>query len=617
MAIIAHGFGPRHMHPTTTKLFKRWWFWLIIAVMFVLLAAAAWIGVRALGAKSELEAAQAQVSQLKADAVAQKFSSLGTTMAKIESHAAKARDLTSDPIWRLAELIPVAGKNLTVVRQLAAATDAVVVDAVAPLVKVASTLSPKSFAPVDGAINLAPLTAAVPAVAQAKAGINSAVATIDGIDTSGTVGVLVAAKQKLSGLLTSVVPLIDTANEALPFIAPAMGSQQPRHYAVMFENNAESRPLGGTALSFALITMDHGKITLASTVSAGSSHFASYASSVIPVPDGLMTLYDGTFGTFIPNATVRPKFATAAQVTHEMWKRQFGMAVDGVISIDPVALSYILRATPPITLPSGDILTSDSLVPLLLNGVYLRYNSGNNETDAEAQQLIYAEAVAATFARLSHGPLDVKLLLAAVMQATSERRILLWSAKAPEQAELEKSGLAGDLPLSDAKTDRVGVYFEDNVGAKLNYYLAQAVHLEQGVCRTDGRQTYRVGVDLTSTVPANPTKSLTPAVLGQWRPEKVKPGVQRMYVYVYAPPGTQFTGATLNGVAVAVAPNHDENYPVAKMRVEVKPGATVKMTVDIVAAKAGKKALDAIITPMVHATALDRPALNCATVPAG
>jgi hypothetical protein len=293
MAIIAHGFGPRHMHPTTTKLFKRWWFWLIIAVMFVLLAAAAWIGVRALGAKSELEAAQAQVSQLKADAVAQKFSSLGTTMAKIESHAAKARDLTSDPIWRLAELIPVAGKNLTVVRQLAAATDAVVVDAVAPLVKVASTLSPKSFAPVDGAINLAPLTAAVPAVAQAKAGINSAVATIDGIDTSGTVGVLVAAKQKLSGLLTSVVPLIDTANEALPFIAPAMGSQQPRHYAVMFENNAESRPLGGTALSFALITMDHGKITLASTVSAGSSHFASYASSVIPVPDGLMTLYDG------------------------------------------------------------------------------------------------------------------------------------------------------------------------------------------------------------------------------------------------------------------------------------------------------------------------------------
>ena len=603
------------MH-VTTKLIRRWWFWLIIAVVFVLLAAAAWIGVRALGAKSELEAAQAQVSQLKADAVAQKFSSLGTTMAKIESHAAKARDLTSDPIWRAAEIVPLAGKNLTVVRQLAAVTDTVVVDAIAPLVKVASTLNPKSFAPVDGAINLAPLTAAVPAVAQAKAGINSAVASIDGIDTSGTVGVLVAAKQKLSGLLTSVAPLIDTANEALPFIAPALGSQQPRHYVVMFQNNAESRALGGTALSFALITMDNGKITLAKTVTAGWGNFNQYASPVIPVPDGLERLYEQAVGRFIANATVQPKFETTARITHEMWKRQFGTSVDGVISIDPVALSYIFRATTPITLPSGDSLTSDSLVPLLLNGVYLRYNSGNVQNDFKAQQAIYAEAVAATFTRLSHGPLNIKLMLAALTQGTSERRLLLWSARAPEQAELEKGGFAGDLPVSDATTDRVGVYFQDNVGSKLNYYLNQSVHLSQAVCRTDGRATYRVGVDLTSTVPANPAKSLSPSILGEWKAEKLKPGVQRMFVYIYAPPGTQFTKAMVNGAAVALEAQHDDNYPVAKLRVAVNPGASVNVTVDIVALKPAKKTLDALITPMVNASTVDRPVLDCATVPA-
>ena len=89
---------------------------------------AAWVGTRGLAAKAELEAAQAQVSQLKADAAAQKFSSLG----KIEAHAAKARDLTSDPIWRAAEAIPVAGKNLTAVRELAAVTDEIVTGTVAP-----------------------------------------------------------------------------------------------------------------------------------------------------------------------------------------------------------------------------------------------------------------------------------------------------------------------------------------------------------------------------------------------------------------------------------------------------------------------------------------------------
>ena len=615
MAIIAHGFGPRHIHGTSS-VFKRWWFWLIIVVVLVLLAVTAWIGVRALGAKSELEAAQAQVSQLKVDVAAQKFSSLGKTMAKIESHAAKARDLTSDPIWRAAEVVPVAGKNLTAVRQLAAATDAVVVDAIAPLVKVASTLNPKSFAPVGGAINLAPLTAAIPAVSQARIAIHSAVKSIDGIDTNGTVSALGAAKLKLSGLIKGVLPLIDTANEVLPFIAPALGSEHPRHYVVMFQNNAESRSLGGTALSFAVIAMDKGKIQLASTVSAGGSHFAAYGSSVIPVPDGLQNLYDGSFGTFIANATVRPKFVSAAQITHEMWKRQFGAEVDGVISIDPVALSYILRATSPIALPSGDIITSDSLVPLVLNGVYLRYNLGNYDLDSKAQEVIYAEAIAATFARISGGPLDPKLLLAAIMQGTSERRLLLWSARAPEQAELEKGGFAGDLPVSDATTDRVGVYFQDNVGSKLNYYLNQSVHLSQAVCRTDGRATYRVGVDLTSTVPANPAKSLTYSVLGQWKAEKLKPGVQRMFVYIYAPPGTQFTKATVNGAAVALEAQHDENYPVARLRVAVNPGASVNVTVDIVAVKPAKKTLDAIITPMVHASTVDRPVLDCATVPA-
>ncbi|TXN28814.1 DUF4012 domain-containing protein [Lacisediminihabitans profunda] len=613
MAITAHGFGPRHTH-AARNLLKRWWFWLIIAVVLLLIGTTAWIGTRALAAKSELEAAQTQVGQLKADLAAQKFSGLRKTMAKIEVHAAKARDLTSDPVWQAAESIPVAGKNLTVVRQLAAATDTVVVDAVAPLVKVASTLSLKSFAPVDGAINLAPLTAAVPAVAQAKAGIHAATVTLDGIDTSGTVAALGAAKLKLVGLLGGVSPLIDTANEVLPFIAPAMGSEKPRNYVVMFQNNAESRPLGGTALSFALVTMDKGKITLASTVSAGFDHFAHYPDSVIPVPDGLQSLYEGTFGTFIPNATVRPKFATAAQVTFEMWKRQFGTEVDGVISIDPVALSYILRATTPITLSSGDILTSDSLVPLLLNGLYQRFNTGHDVKDNASQDVIYGEAVAATFAKLSGGPLDPKLLLGAIMQSTAERRLLIWSAKPAEQAELEKGGFTGDLPVSDAKTDRVGVYFEDNVGSKLNYYLGQAVHLQQGVCRTDGRQTYRVGADLTSTVPANAAKALSPSILGDWKAEKVKPGVQRMFVFVYAPPGTQFAGATVNGAAVSLDPQHDEAYPVAKLRVSVTAGATVKITVDIVAAQAGTKALDAIVTPMVHAATVDRPPLDCATV---
>ena len=598
------------------RFWRRWWFWAVIALVVALFGAVAWIGLRALEAKSALEAAQSQVSTLKAQATGQKFAAMSQTLKRLERASGRAADLTSDPIWRLAELTPMIGNNLTVVRKLAASTDSVVIEVVAPLVSVAAGLTPASFAPVNGAINLDPLVRAVPAVAKANKSIARISGQLDAIDTRNTIGQVSRAKTQLATLVAGARPLLDNANTFLPLLPPFMGADKPRDYVVMFQNNAESRPLGGTALSFALLSIDKGKVSLVRSVSAGFSHFGQYPASVVPVPAGNLDLYGGGFGRSIANSTLRPQFSTAAQIVDEFWKREFGMSVDGVISVDPVALSYVLRATTPITLASGDVLTPDSLVPLLLNGVYLRFNGGDAVADNAAQDVVYGDAVAATFAKLSGGPLDFKLLIAALQQGYTEGRLHYWSTDAKTQAVLDKAGLTGGLPVSDTATDRVGVYFQDNVGSKLNIYLNQTVHLGQAVCRTDGRATYRIGVDLASSVPARAI-TLGPSIVGGWKAAKLKPGVQRMFVYVYAPPGSQISRATVNGAAVAPPAQHDENYPVARLVVSVDPGATATVSVDITAEKAGAKALLAAVTPMVHNTPIVPTPLDCATVAKG
>ena len=595
------------------RLWQRWWFWVVFVLVVVLLAGIAWIGFRALSAKAELIAAQAQVGKLKSQASAQDFGGMAGTLTKLQTHSKAAEQLTNDPIWRIAEGVPSLGKNLTVVRKLASATNEVVKGAITPLVSIASELKPASFAPVNGAINLDPLIKAVPAVGKADRSVKSVSRSVGQIDTSGTLSAISGAKTKLAGLLTTVVPLLDSANILLPLLPPFMGADKPRTYIVIFQNNAESRALGGTALSFAVMSIDKGKVKLVSTVSAGSDHFVNYSTPVIPVPDGVEYLYGGALGRFVANATVRPEFSSAAQIVDENWKRQFGTSVDGVISIDPIALSYILRATTPITLASGDILTPASLVPYLLNGVYQRLSSENTGASNIAKVAIYEEALSATFAKLSGGPVKPKALIAALLQGHTERRINYWSSHPEEESVLVKAGLAGDLPVSDSKIERVGVYFQDNIGSKLNYYLNQKVRTGQAVCRADGRETYRIGVDLTSTVPAN-TKLLSPLILGNWKLEKLKRGVQRMFVYVYAPPGSQLAGATVNGAAVALAKLHDETYPVARLQVEVNPGATVNLSVDITAAKVARKTLEAQVTPMVNATTMMPTPLDCATV---
>jgi hypothetical protein len=213
------------------------------------------------------------------------------------------------------------------------------------------------------------------------------------------------------------------------------------------------------------------------------------------------------------------------------------------------------------------------------------------------------------------GPLDPKLLIAAVLQGHTEGRLEYWSAHPAEEAVLAKYNLTGGLPQSDATTAGVGVYFQDNVGSKLNYYLDPTVHTGEAVCRTDGRETYRIGVDLTSTVPVN-AKTLSPSILGNWKIQKLKPGVQRMFVYVYAPPGSTIAGASINGAPVALQAEHDENYPVARLLVSISPSTTVSMSVDITAKDPGKKTLATQVTPMVNAAKMVPTPLDCSTVAA-
>ena len=403
-------------------------------------------------AKSDLDSARAMISQLRTDIVGQDMGAARATFDAITSRTTEAKDLTSDPVWRVGELVPWLGRNLTVVREVAALTDTVVTDVAGPLVDVAEKIGPSSMAPKDGAIDIRSFETAGPVLVRANASVKEALEAAKRIDTSGVISPISEARDKFLGLLDGVAPTIDTLATIVPLLPPSLGSEAPRTYVVMFQNPAESRALGGPALSFAVVKVDKGRIDLEASIPAGFANFGRYDTSVIPIPDGAEVVYPaGTFGTFIANATIRPSFTSAAEITREMWLRQFRVDVDGILSIDPVALGYVMRAADPIQLSSGDTIDGKTLVPFLLNEVYQRFNSGNPVEDNRAQDAVYGETVDATCGRLMDGPLEPKILMASLLQGWGEHRILFWSAHNDEQTAFAGIGLNGELPLSDAK----------------------------------------------------------------------------------------------------------------------------------------------------------------------
>lgn len=617
---VGHGVGvPRHRHAGRRRITRHWWFWASASLVLVVTLAVAWVAVRALQAKDHLDAAIPLATEMKGQVLAQDFEAIPTTYEKAAAHISEAAGLANDPIWRVAEFVPALGVNLSAVRELTSLTDDMMSSVVGPLIDTLTVFDPASLKLVDGALDLEPIKAAATNVVESNLEMRAVLRAVDAVNVDGAIGQVAAAKEQLSGMLGELAPQLETAASAVSVLPGMLGADGPRTYVLMFMNSAEVRSLGGTALSFSPITTDEGRIEIGEAVPAGFQNFPEYfPGQVVPIPDGAAELYQhGTYATFIANATMRPDFATAGQITSRMWSDNIGGAVDGVIAVDPTALGYAMAGIEPVQLSTGDLVTSETLVPLLLNEVYQRYWSRDIVRDNVMQDLVYAETVGAISDRITSGQFEPGPLFGGVAQAISERRMLFWSAHESEQAVFTTLGLAGTMPHSDAATDRVGIYFQDDVGSKMSFYLHSAVSLNQAICRDDGRQQYRVSVTLTNAIPANPRRTISPSILGTFERSNLDPGVQRTMVFVLAPPGAEIVTAAVDGKAVELKDWHDEQYPAARFVVTTDPQASSEIVLDVVASASGEKQLEAQVTPMINRTVVTTGSLDCSTPLAG
>lgn len=590
----------------------------VLAVLAVVLFAVTWVAARAWYAKAELQQAQTLVSSLKAELVAGKYSGTAVAYDEIRQHTAKARDLTTDPLWAIAEHVPFVGRNFYVTHELTVDID----DAMRlaqPVMDFASQLNPKSLAPKDGAIPLQPFVTAGADIAQASEGFAALDTRISQLSTRGTLPQLQSAHAQLAKLIDTASTMLTQATPILQKLPAVLGADGPRTYVVTFMNNAELRALGGTALSFAEISVDHGAIKLDRSVPAAFNNFTRHTEPIIPVPDGFDSVYPKTLGRFIAEATNRPSFLSESQIVAAEWQFQFGKKIDGVITVDAGALALMVKATGPIPLASGDVLTAQNTEKLLLNEVYTRYNSGNPYQDNINQGKVYDDAVNSTFSRLASGQFDPTTLFTSAQTAADQHRFAIWFANPAEQAAFAKTSFgAHDLLQSTPTTDAVGVYLSDQVGSKLDYYLGSKLTTGSAVCTPDGRQVHRLTLALTNGVTPAEAPTLSPSIQGSnYHLYGLQKGEQRLWVWFYLPPGSTILDASVDGKPVEISQLHDTDHPVQETWVTAMPGATTQMTIDVKMAEPGTRKLVTEVTPTVQGTKLATAPLDCSTVPAG
>lgn len=519
--------------------------WLVVAiVVIVLLGIACWVALKALTVKNGLEESQQLIGELQSGADPKE------TVQKIAEPARRAADAASDPVWGALEWIPVAGDNLRGVRLAAQSLDVLVNDVAVPVL---------AADPASGS-----LITQVLDVAKGQASRIGQLA-----DEISEVQKSTALVGPVRGGVDQVAEVMEAAAPAVDLLPTLLGSDGPRNYLLVFQNNAESLALGGSAASQTLIHVDNGAIVMGNQGS--SSSYENGVAVDVPVDQSAIDLYSSYLVDHVNTSMSRPDFPTAAQIMRAWWQRDIAPdQIDGVISIDPLALSKILVATGPITLVTGDVLSADNAVSLLLSDVYQRWDSYKYP---ELVDGFFAAAAGAVFEKVSSGQFDLKEMATALAESAAQGSILVWSEDAKVTEAIDGQRVSGVLPTDNEDSTTIGVYFNNSNGSKIDYYTRSAVTVET-VCEADAT-TFSVNAALALPITQDQAESLPRYV------QSMTFGTTfRDWIYIYGPPGTTVSNVEVNGQRVDILSHgiDDLGRPTARFEAWFEPEGRVEVT---------------------------------------
>ena len=549
-------------------------------------------GYQALKARTALSHVASDFQTLSDQLTSGEQSAARSTLAEAQQQASVARANTHGPGWWLASKLPQVGPNVSAVRTVAEVTDSLAAKILPDVVQAAGTLRPDSLRPKNGRIDLAPISRVAPSVTRAAARLQVQARKVSTLDLSMLAPQIAGPVSTLRSKITDAGALADQASRAVRLLPPMMGADGRRNYLFAFQNNAEVRATGGIPGSFALISANHGKVTLRGQADAGRV-------GVSPRPVVRLTpqerdVFSTALARFPQDTNFTPDFPRTAQILRAMWERRHQGRLDGVVSADPVALSYLLGGTGPVKTAGGRTLSAGTAVPLLLSQAYAQL------PDPATQNTFFNAAARSVFTALTSGRGNPRAVLAGLTRATQEHRILVWSAHPQEQRVLSPTPLAGDLAKTTTRTPDVGVFFNASRAYKLDYYLYSTTSLEATQC-TDGRQRLVATVRLRSLVPRNVSglsQYVAPSASG------IKRGAVVVTAFVFPPVGGRVTRLAVDGKSEAFNAKPLDRRVVTSRTVLLDPQQQATMRVTMVSGPGQVGAPTLRVTPGARSAGL-------------
>ncbi|MEX0153011.1 DUF4012 domain-containing protein [Microbacterium sp. LMI1-1-1.1] len=448
---------------------------IVVGSATVLLVAAGAVGVaawtlwgEARTARDHLTAAREAAGGIAAAVRDRDADAVRALTAQVSDQIRAADDIVQGPLWEAAANLPAVGPNIDAVQTMTGAATVIDDKALPAGVTLMTDLSTGSLSADGAGIDLTPLRHAKDAVPVISAAVDEAAAMMTGVDSTAVVPEIADAVTSFSTLIGDLRPTLDDLSASLPTLLDMAGADGPRSYLVLFQNNAEVRATGGNPAAMTLLRVDDGRLSLDEQADSSTFYAAGLVGrDIAEIPAETRALYERDTWQFPQNYTRTPDFPLTAHLFDAMWTEVTGSPVDGVVSLDPVALSHILEVTGPVTLDDGEVISSDNVVTVLLRDAYVRFGADGPAADAYFQRVVRS-----IFAVLSKGQWAPIPMIEALSRGVQEQRVMAWMRSEPEEQTIERAGLAGTF-AADGRD--LGVFVNDASYSKLEYYLASSV----------------------------------------------------------------------------------------------------------------------------------------------
>ena len=429
--------------------------------------------------------------------------------------------------------------------------------------------------------------------ASAEVTSQSAIAVGKSADRLLSTANLPLVKQALSLFNLDFISIKSEINSVILASPALVGAESPKRYLIAFQNSAEARGTGGILGAYAIIEFYKGSLKVIQTGSNEPLYGISLKKIPTDVPNEFRKLY-GENPAIIQNSNLSPHFPYGAEIWLELWKEEFGKPLDGVIAVDPTALSYVLRSTGPITLATGEKITSENVVADTLKDAYKRF-----ESDNKGRKQYLVDIMNAAVAKLNSGDYSKIKMAQALRDGILANRILVYSTDKVAQAKLAEARLGGFM--SQESNNEFRAVIQNTDAGKLDYYLDRSVTIESKSCEKQRETQVRVrvtnalktGVGLSSYV-------LTRADKG--KPVNLVLGSHRFKVFIYGPTNSELVSVSReNRTANLGGASTERKRPIYVADVDLAPGASEELIANF---RGGVGKITFIDQPLVRETKL-------------